>query len=134
MKGFFTLVVFIVLTFTGCNQQPEPVSKNTPPSWIMNPNQGGKNGAVGSANRVYDGKTSTKRKLAITRALDELSLQQGVKVQMSMTKVDKVSQNKSSMQMDADSSYSADTTISAHIEDIWESPTSKELFVWMVLD
>lgn len=133
MKSFTALLFLVLLALSGCNQ-PEPVSKNTPPSWIMNPNQSGKIGAVGSANRVYSGKASDKRKLAISRALDELSLQQGVKVEMSMTKVDKLSNNRSSVNMEANSNYSTSKTISAHIEDMWESPTSKELFIWMVLD
>jgi len=122
------------MAFSGCNQAEPKVSKNTPPSWIMNPNQGGKNGAIGSANRVYDGKTSTKRKLAITRALDELSLQQGVKVQMTMSKKEQVTNDRVKTDMKVDSSYSANTTVTAHIEDAWQDPTSQELFIWMVMD
>lgn len=133
MGKLLTLVLLVLLTLSGCSRQ-KLVPNSTPPTWIMNPNQGGKTGAVGSSNRVYDGKRSTKRTLAITRALDELSLQKGVKVQMNMTKVDKVSNNKSTMSMDTDSTYEADATITAHIEDAWENPISKELFIWMVLD
>lgn len=134
MVRYALTLVLLVLIFSGCNQ-PKPVdSQSIAPSWIMNPNQGGKIGAVGSANRVYDGKTSTKRQLAITRALDELSLQQGVKVKMSMTKNEQVTNDKVNSNVNVDATYSADSTVTAHIEDMWQDPLSAELFIWMVVD
>jgi hypothetical protein len=133
MKSFFTLIILVMFGFTGCNQ-PEPKISSSTPSWILNPNQNGKIGAIGSAGMVYDGKTSTKRKLAITRALDELSLQQGVKVQLSMTKTEQLSNDRTSVNMNANSSYKSNETITAHIEAVWENPKNKELFIWMVMD
>lgn len=134
MKIFTYSLILTVLILTGCNQPKPTASPSTPPSWIMNPNQGGKIGAVGSANRVYDGKTSTKRQLAITRALDELSLQQGVKVKMSMTKSEQVTNDRVQSKVDVDATYSANTTVTAHIEAMWQDPLSAELFIWMVVD
>ena len=75
MKKLFFLLFTLVL-FVGCQKQPTPqVSSMQEPSWVLNPNQNGKTGAVGVAGRTYDQKPSTQRNLAITRALDELSLQ-----------------------------------------------------------
>ena len=130
LLSYFLGLVFI---FVGCAQQPTPQS-STAPSWILNPNQNSKNGAVGSSMRTYDQKTSTQRKLAITRALDELSLQRGVKVDMSLRKQDSYKNGNSITKMDVDSSYKTNNTITAHIEAIHEDKISGELFIWMVMD
>jgi len=132
----------ILLTFVGCNSQPTPqnsaeatnVSENSEPSWILNPNQGGKIGAVGSAMRTYDQKLSSQRKLAITRALDELSLQKGVKVNMSLLKQDVYKNDRGSSSMDVNASYKTNNKISAHIEAVYKDKLSGELFIWMVMD
>lgn len=124
---FFSIMVFL----TGCNSQPEP---NQRPAWVLNPNTGNKNGAVGVAGRTYDQKVSTKRKLAITRALDELSLQSGVKVELSIDKREVVSNDRANTHMDTQSNYAASSNITAHIEDIWEDTRTGELYVWMVMD
>lgn len=134
MKGIFALFIVVLITLTGCQKQPEVVDKNARPSWILNPNQKGKIGAVGAAGRTYDQKISSQRKLAISRALDELSLQQGVKVEMSMTKKDVVTNDRSSTDMRSNSNYKTSSTITAHIEAAWSDPLSGEFFVWMVID
>ncbi|MCW9026347.1 MAG: hypothetical protein OQJ77_03440, partial [Thiovulaceae bacterium] len=85
MKLFFYGFI-IALSFSACmNPQPEKLKCENKP-WILNPNLNGNIGAVGSAMRTYDQKASSQRKLAITRALDELSLQKGVKVNLNMEK------------------------------------------------
>ena len=124
--------LLLLLLFVGCGSQPAPAGGT--PQWILNPNKDGKNGAVGSSMKTYDQKTSTQRKLAITRALDELSLQNGVKVQMSLTKQESYKNGKGSTQMDVGANYKTNSTITAHIEAIYQDNTSGELFVWMVMD
>ena len=126
-----------LLMFSGCTPQPENTSttyKSTIPSWILNPNKDGKNGAVGSSMRTYDQKTSTQRKLAITRALDELSLQKGVKVQMNLTKQESYENGTGKSKIDVNASYQTNTTVTAHIEEVYQDKLSGELFIWMVMD
>jgi undecaprenyl pyrophosphate synthase len=84
--------------------------------------------------RTYDQKTSTQRKLAITRALDELSLQRGVKVEMSLEKQESYKNGNGSTQMNVGANYQTKGTITAHIEEVYEDKVSGELFIWMVLD
>ena len=136
MKSFLTSITLLLLLLTGCSSQP--VTKQeyrvSTPAWVLNPNMSGKNGAIGVATRTYDQKESTKRKLAISRALDELSLQQGVKVQMSMSKRDVVSDGVASTHMDVKSAYQANSTVTAHIQKVWENPLTGELYIWMVMD
>ena len=134
MKGFFTSFVVVLLVLTGCNSQPVAKNSNIQPSWVMNPNQDGKSGAIGVAGRTYDQKPSTQRKLAITRALDELTLQQGVKVQMSMSKEEVVNNDRSSTHLEHTSSYDASSSVTAHIEQAWENPLSGDIYIWMVVD
>jgi hypothetical protein len=133
MLKLFSSLLVILFIFTGCNSQPAPKT-TTVPSWILNPNQDGKNGAVGSSMRTYDQKTSTQRKLAITRALDELSLQQGVKVEMSLKKQENYKNGSGNTQMNVDASYKANSKITAHIEEVYQDKISGELFIWMVMD
>ncbi|MBU1989260.1 hypothetical protein KJ691_00800 [bacterium] len=135
MKLIFTSIILALLVLTGCNTQPvkEKNSKFDQPSWIMKPSQNGKIGAVGTAYRHYKG-LAYQRKLAITRALDELTLQQGVKVNLRMEKEVQVVNDRASSSLDVKSDYTANNTITAHIEEIWQDPMSQEFFVWMVLD
>lgn len=130
----FLYSFIILLSFSGCtNPQPEKVAcKNKP--WIMNPNLKGNIGAVGSAMRTYDQKASSQRKLAITRALDELSLQRGVKVNLNMQKKETVANERSHTTVDTNAQYSANTKVTAHIEDACKDNLSGEFFVWMVMD
>ncbi len=141
MIKVFSYLLFISLIVVGCGSQPAPSQKiknldaeGSTPSWILNPNIDGKVGAVGSAMRTYDQKLSSQRRLAITRALDELSLQKGVKVNMSLLKEDVYKNNRGSSIMDVNASYKTDNKISAHIEAVYKDKLSGELFIWMVMD
>ncbi|MCD6432987.1 MAG: hypothetical protein J7L21_03005 [Sulfurimonas sp.] len=135
MKSLLTLLILLFVVFSGCSPQPAPQSyKVQKPEWVSNPNIGGSVGAIGIAGRTYDQKESTKRKIAIARALDELTLQQGVKVELSMTKRDISTNESSSTIVDVKSTYEASSTVTAHIEKVWENPSSGELFIWMVMD
>ncbi len=131
MKLFLASIAFLVF-LTGCTQ-PEVESKYDRPSWIMKPNQNGKIGAVGSAYIHHRG-VSHQRRLAITRALDELSLQRGVNVSMSMSKQENVTNDRTRTSLDTRSDYSTSNEITAHIEEVWQDPMSQEYFIWLVLD
>ena len=133
MNSFFSLLVFTLLV--GCNAQPTPeVSYNHEPSWIMNPNQDSKKGAVGISGITYDQKISSQRKIAITRALDELTLQNGVKVELNMSKREVVKNDSSKITLDTKSTYNSSSTVTAHIEKVWKNKMTNEIFVWMVMD
>jgi hypothetical protein len=130
------LYISIALIFTGgvfTQPENEPLKCKERP-WMLNPNINGKLGAVGSAMQTYDQKTSTQRKLAITRALDELSLQQGVDVTLSMQKNELVENERATTKIDSASSYETKTSVSAHIQDACKDNYTGEFFVWMVMD
>lgn len=132
MNKFFLLLILILLTLTGCGEQPVP--KNSKPDWTINPNDGGVIGAVGIAGRTYDQKESTRRKYAITRALEELSLQQGVEVTVSMHKKEKVVNGRQSTRLDSDATFKSNSKVTAHIAGAWENKYTSELYIWMVMD
>lgn len=134
MKKSLYLILLLLLAFTGCNQPEPTVSKNARPAWILDPNQNGKIGAVGTANRHHKGFTY-QRKLAVSRAIDELALQQGVKVTLSIKKQEQVKNDKVKSQMNIKSSYDAKkSVVTAHIEETWKDPISQEFYVWLVKD
>lgn len=133
MNKLLSSLLIVLFVLAGCGSQPA-AKVSTTPSWVLNPNQNGKSGAVGSSMRTYDQKTSTQRKLAITRALDELSLQRGVKVEMSLSKQESYKNGSGITQVNVNSNYQTNNTVTAHIEAIHEDKISGELFIWMVLD
>jgi len=138
LRSIFLSIVllFVTVVLSGCGESPQPQMINGKPAWILNPKYNGKIGAVGVAGRGYDMKLSSQRKLAIQRALDELALQQGVKVELSMTKDEHLENDHNSVVVDSHGTYTTknNSAISAHIEDIWEDRASGELYVWLVLD
>lgn len=134
MKSLLTSFILLLVVLSGCSQPAPQTYTIKKPEWVSNPSIGGNVGAIGIASRTYDQKESTKRKIAIARALDELTLQQGVKVEMSMTKHDVSTNESASTHIDVKSSYKASSTVTAHIEQVWENPLSGELFIWMVMD
>ncbi len=133
MYKLFFLVTILILT--GCNQPK--LGGNTQgikPSWILNPNENNKIGAIGVSSRTHDQKISTQRKLAISRALEELSLQQGVTVEMSVKKKENFKNDRLSTSVDVDSSFQTNNLVTAHIEAAWQDHSTSELYVWMVMD
>ena len=104
------------------------------PTWVITPSMDGHRGSVGVAGRTYDQSVSTQRKLAIKRALDELSLQTKVRVKLHMTKEETATKSKSTVRTTDQSTYSANASITAHIQDAWMDRSSHELYIWMVLD
>mgnify|MGYP006863444781 CR=1 FL=1 len=135
MKKLLPFLLLILVLFVGCQKQPTPqLSSMQKPSWVLNPNQNGKIGAVGIAGITYDQKPSSQRNLAITRALNELSLQKGVKVELRLHKQETLSHNQSNTQINEKSNYTSSSNIKAHIEKVWKNRLSNELYIWMVID
>jgi len=128
------LISFILLIFSACAQHGSKVSQFTKPSWISNPNQDNYTGSIGIAHLHHKGFVY-QRKLAISRALDELALQKGVLVSLDMQKIEETKNNKLSTDVKVQTSYNTtQTTLSAQIKDTWQDPSSKTLFVWLVLN
>ncbi len=131
------LSALLLLGIAGCKESGVSSSyEQKKPAWVLNPNIGGKKGAVGVAGRTYDQRFSSQRKLAIERALDELALQLGVRVELSMTKEEHLRNNTASTSVDEKSSYktTSSSAITAHIEDVWQDPLTGELYIWLVRD
>lgn len=125
-----------IVLLNGCASNPAPQVQSTKPAWILNPNLNKKVGAIGVAGRTYDQRISTQRKLAIQRALDELAMQQGVKVKLAMEKEERVTNDQASTSMESKSTYKTTSSdaITAHIEAVWQDPLTSEIYVWLVLD
>ena len=135
MKKVQLLLVVLFLSFAACSSpSPQTRNPNVMPSWVITPSMDGHRGSVGVAGRTYDQSISTQRKLAIKRALDELSLQTKVRVKLHMTKEETATKSKSTVRTTDNSTYSANASITAHIQDAWMDRSSKELYIWMVLD
>lgn len=121
----------LLLLLTGCSTQKDlpPVQK---PNWIDYPSSDLLIGAVGSAMPHFKGKTA-QRRLAISRAIDELAQQSGVKVQSTILR--KESREGSLTQASAEVytiQNSENKTIQAHIEAVWTHPRTQEIYVWLL--
>lgn len=135
MKLLHLFVVVLLLSFVACSTPtPKPKDPTAMPSWILNPSMNGSMGAVGVAGRTYDQSISTQRKLAIKRALDELSLQKKVTVNLQMQKTEVVTNSSAYLNTTDKSTYTSKATLTAHIQEVWMDKVTKELYVWMVLD
>lgn len=134
MRFIFAFTLLLVLAFSGCVEPLPKDSVNAQPAWVSNPSLNGKTGAIGTANRHYKG-LSFQRELAITRGLDELALQQGVKISLKIEKKDKVINDNATISMESQGTYLTNSNnITAHIEDVWKDPISEEIYIWLILD
>ena len=134
MKVFLSSIVFMMLVLSGCNLGPAPKSSNEKPSWILNPIQDGKVGAVGIAEFHIKG-VSHQKDLAAKRARIELSESQGVTiVSKSDFKESYSSDGRSNSSANSDATFNTNSIVTAHIEEVWQDRMSDRMYVWMVLD
>jgi len=131
MYKIFLSTFLLLLLLNGCNTHKElpPVQK---PNWIDYPSSDLLIGAVGSAMPHFKGKTA-QRRLAISRAIDELAQQSGVQVQSTILR--KESREGSQTQASAEVytiQNSENKTIHAHIEAVWTHPRTEEIYVWLL--
>ena len=124
---FFFLSLFII---TGCSSHSsKPVIE---PKWLYKPNINGKTGAVGSSKPHFKGKTA-QRRVAVSRALDELAQQSGVEVGSIIMRNEKNSAiGVSSSTTVRSIQKTSGTVINAHIQEVWINPKNKEMYVWLV--
>ena len=119
---------------SACSGTKTKIEKNPRPAWIDSPYIAGKVTAVGSAHIHFKGKNA-QRKLAISRAIDELSVQQGVDVSTYTTRHDQKLGASYSAKSDIYSFQTSNNkTVHAHIKEVWSDPKTDELFIWMVAD
>jgi len=124
-------LLLTLLLLSACNGRPAPVIE---PAWVYKPNIYAKTGAVGSSKPHYEGKT-VQRRLAISRALDELAQQSGVEVGNIIMRRESSSAIYASSTTQIHSTQSSSgNTINAHIEEVWVHPKTKEMFVWLLAD
>ncbi len=127
-------ILALILLLSACSATKAKIEKNPRPQWIDSPYIAGKITAVGSSHIHYKGKNA-QRKLAISRAIDELAVQQGVHVSTYTTRHDKKSDGRYSAKSDIYSFQTSDNkTVHAHIKAVWSDPETDELFIWMVAD
>ena len=128
-------ILFFGCAETSVNQtiaeiQSKPKS-NAKPDWFFNTSKDGKTGGVGISGIHING-LSAQRGLAISRAVDEIARQLGVKVS-SVLKISTT--NSSAGSNTAMESYSIHTvdgrSVTATISGIWVDPATDELYIWM---
>jgi hypothetical protein len=135
----FYLLTIVALLFTGCNKTPEPKKEpvkaetnDGPPAWIDDPGRGGVVGAVGQSGPHFKGKAE-QRKLAISRAIDELAMQDTVTVDTSIAVHKRGNELSSSTNVETKSYISGSgIPVKAQIKAIWRDEADDTLYVWMI--
>ena len=131
-KKIFSTLIFLLLII-GCSPSTAHLNTNSP-EWILKPYTQKKIGAVGSAQEHFKGKTA-QRKLAISRALDELAQQSGVEVGNIIMRNEKSTATGGLSSTEVTSTQrTSGVMINAHIEEVWTDPRNKEMHIWLVAD
>lgn len=133
MSYLIKILIFFSLIFIfSCTVAPQIVSSSRP-DWIFKPSGNGYIGGVGICGTHIKGKTG-QRDLAVSRALDEIARQLGVRVDSVMLKN---SENTADSAQTSISTYSIHTvdgkTVSAKIVESWIDTNSNELYIYMVM-
>ncbi|HIC44467.1 MAG TPA: hypothetical protein EYO73_09375 [Sulfurimonas sp.] len=127
------LLSFILFLCLGCSNHSK-IPSVIEPLWLYKPNLNGKTGAVGSSRPQFKGKT-VQRRVAVSRALDELAQQNGVEVGNIIMRKEKSSAISASSKTIIESTQtSSGSIINAHIEEVWVDPKTKEMYIWLIAD
>ena len=128
-KALGIVSLTLLLLLNGCNSTPSYQGCN-----INQKAPEGKIGGLGIANRHLGGK-SAQRKLAISRALDEIASQLGTKVSNQTIRQESVVNGSSSSTMQV---YSFQTTdgkiVKAKVKNSCYDSRTQELYIWMVTE
>jgi|SaaInlStandDraft_4_1057021.scaffolds.fasta_scaffold50229_1 hypothetical protein len=132
-QTLFLIPLFILL---GCSRPVAPKasvdkSQCMEKSWMYTPSYNGKSGAVGSSRMHVRGRAE-QRKLAISRALDELATQMGVKVKNITLVQASADRSGSNTNIDTISHQTANTKVNAYIKEVCHDTYRDEIFIWMV--
>lgn len=123
--------IFLFLLISACSNKPTNIS-SPQPAWVNKPNLNGKIGAVGSSRPQFKGKT-VQRRVATSRALDELAQQSGVEVGNIIMRKEYSSTTGTSFSTQVQSTQrTTGVTVNAHIEEVWTDPKTKEMYIWLV--
>ncbi len=126
-------LISLSLLISGCSSN-QPSTSSPQPAWLNKPNINGNTGAVGSSKPQFKGKTA-QRRVAISRALDELAQQSGVEVGNIIMRQERSSAAGAKFSTQVQSTQrTAGVTVNAHIEEIWTDPKTKEMYIWLVAD
>lgn len=131
-----SLLLFLsVFLLTACAYNSESANSNgtNMPKWVYAPSGDDYIGGVGVCGTHIKG-VNGQRQLAISRAIDEIARQMGVKVSNILeTQSSATSQSAAGSAM---SSYSVHTVsgsvITAVIKDSWINPKTGELYIYMI--
>ena len=103
------------------------------PSWILNSGIPGKVAGIGICGTHVNGENA-QRSLAIKRAIDEIALQLGVKV----NNVALVGTKSGAGASSSVESYSFQTVegqvVKAVIKETWKDPKTAEIYIWMTTE
>jgi hypothetical protein len=137
MKQTAKLIVFIMLltAFNSCAEKTVPLPEPVKPEWLWKPSEDGKIGGVGISKEHIHG-IDAQRKLAVSRAIDSIAAQLGVKVN-NVTVIESHASSTGGAASSIDS-YSIHTSegnfVRATVKEFWNDPRTNELYVWMVVE
>jgi hypothetical protein len=127
---YFVITLMCFMMFISC-VTVKPISK---PSWIMNSSVSGKVTGIGVCGMHVNG-VNAQRSLAIKRAIDEIAMQLGVKVNNVALVGTKSGAGGGGGSVE---SYSFQTVegqvVKAIIKETWKDPKTEEIYVWMVTE
>ncbi len=128
------LALLVSLMFLACSATEPSVAAGEKPSWIFDPNQGGVVGAVGQCGVHYKGK-AMQRRLATSRAIEELAMQGDITVDSEMSVSTEVSGQHVKNRSKSKTFVSAKgVPVHAYIEEMYFDKKSETLYVWMIRD
>lgn len=129
-KAFLTFFVFLVVGLVSCVSS----TRNTKPGWIQNSGVSGKVSGIGICGTHVNG-PNAQRALAIKRAIDEIALQLGVKVNNVALIGTKASAAGASTTVESYSFQTVDgNVVKAVIRETWSDPQTDEIYIWMVTE
>jgi len=126
----YFMITLVCLMIVSC-VTVKPINK---PSWIMNSSVSGKVTGIGVCGMHVNG-VNAQRSLAIKRAIDEIAMQLGVKVNNVALVGTKSGPGGGGGSVE---SYSFQTVegqvVKAVIKETWKDPKTEEIYVWMVTE
>lgn len=136
----FLTVVFLFALLAGCastaRQQASSTDHPSPPAWVLQPEgPQGQLGGVGVSRPHIRGR-SFQRQTAVSRAIDEIARQLGVRVDSILSDQQKSVDGGSLKGQTAIYSFQTTTgeVISARLRALYIDPASRELFAWMTIE
>ncbi len=137
IKSAVFFVILVMASACAVHTTGEKTSAGTSivhgkPIWYWTPSQNGVTGGIGESGLHVNG-PSAQRQLAVSRALDDIARQKGIKVQNTQEIAQQVNNlNEGSTTL---SSYSLQTvdgvTVKAIVREVWQDPQTKRIYVWV---